>query len=148
MQARKVEYAIIAAFAMTVAAQTAPTDPVRHAAQSVAHLHDTMLDPASFVLDGVYVTKPIHRFADKDHRDQSTYCYAFRSHNAMGGYSEARAYEDPLDHGKLVVVHPSEDGAFMGYDTGWVAPCKSNNVAEDITAQVAAVAPTLYQKSR
>jgi len=29
----------------------------QHAAATVAHLHDTMLDPASFSLDGVYVTK-------------------------------------------------------------------------------------------
>lgn len=107
-----------------------------------------MLDPASFVLDGVFITKPIHRFADKEHKDRGTYCYAFRSHNTMGGYSEARAYEDPLDHGKLVIVHPNADGAFMGYDTGWIAPCKAKDLAEDITARVAAAAPSLYQKTR
>jgi hypothetical protein len=118
-----------------------------HAAAIVAQIHDTMLDPTSFVLDGVYFTKP-NKVADTDHKGQGTYCYAFRSHNTMGGYAEARAYEDPVDHGKLVIVHPSTDGAFMGYDTGWVAPCKAKNIDRDITADVAAIAPALYKKTR
>ena len=131
---------------VSVPAQT-PASPAEHAAAIVAHLHDTMLDPTSFVLDGVYVTKP-NRMGDKEHKGQSTYCYAFRSHNTMGGYAEGRAYEDPLDHGNLVLVQPSMDGAFMGYDTGWVAPCKAKNIDRDITADVAAIAPALYKKSR
>lgn len=91
----------IGALCMAWAALAQDSDSTHHAALTVAALHDSMLDPASFVLDGAYVTKPIHRFADKDHRDRSTYCYAFRSHNTMGGYSDARAYEDPLDHANL-----------------------------------------------
>jgi len=137
-----------AAVALAVGAQNAPTDSIQHAVRTVAFLHDAMLDPASFVLDGAFVTKPVHRFADKAHKDQPTYCYRFRSHNPMGGYSEGAAYEDPLDHGNLEIVQPSDDGAFPGYDTGWAAPCKARNLAEDITAQVAAAAPALYQKLR
>lgn len=125
-----------------------PDDSVQHAATTVAALHDSMLDPASFVLDGAYVTKPIHRLAEKDRRDMPTYCYAFRSRNPMGGYSDGRAYEDPLNHGHLTIVQPSSGGAFMGYDTGWVAPCKAKNIDRNITADVAPLAPPLYQKSR
>jgi hypothetical protein len=130
-------------------AQSANYDnSIQHAADTVATLHDSMLDPASFVLDGAYVTKPVHRFADKEHKDKPTYCYVFRSHNAMGGYTEGRAYEDPLDHGRLQVIQQSADGAFMGYDTGWAAPCKSKNIDRDITAQVAQLAATKYKRSR
>jgi hypothetical protein len=80
---------LLALFAPLLSAQTTPTDPaVEHAAVTVAHVHDTMLDPASLVLDGAYVTLP-NRIADKEHKNLPTYCYAFRSHNAMGGYSQA-----------------------------------------------------------
>lgn len=138
---------LVFAFAALASAQV-QAPGIQHAAEIVAQIHDALLDPASFVLDGVYVTKPIHRFADKEHKDQSTYCYAFRSHNMMGGYAEGRAYEDPLDHGKLVTVQPGTDGVFLGYDTGWVAPCKAKNIDRDITAEVAAIAPALYKKGR
>src|SRR4051794_3207413 len=74
----------------------------QHAAETVAHLHDTMLDPASFVLDGAYVTKP-------NKRGRVSICYAFRSHNTMGGYSEARAVEDGDDKNKLSVMN-RDDG--------------------------------------
>jgi hypothetical protein len=136
---------MIALFAPSFSAQAPSTDPaVLHAAAAVAHLHDTMLDPASFVLDGAYLTLP-NRIADKEHKNLPTYCYAFRSHNAMGGYSEGRAYEDPVDHGKLVVVSAGVDGTFAGYDTGWVAPCKAKHIDRDLTASVAAAAPALYR---
>ena len=139
---------MLALFAPSLSAQTALTDSaVQHAAATVAHLHDTMLEPASFVLDGAYVTLP-NRIADKEHKNLPTYCYAFRSHNAMGGYSAGRAYEDPVDHGKLVVVGASADGTFAGYDTGWVAPCKAKHIDREITAGVAAAAPALYRAQR
>jgi hypothetical protein len=124
---------------MSASAQT--DDAVAHAAATVAHIHDTMLDPASFVLDGAFVTKP-------DKHGNVSYCYEFRSHNRMSGYSEGRAVEDGSDHGRLSILTPADDGAFLGYDTGWVAPCKSKNIAKDITQAVAAAAPALYQKSR
>ena len=145
---KRVQCAMVAAISLVAAAQSSPTNSVQHAAQTVAYLHDGMLDPASFVLDGAFVTKPIHRLADKADKDQPTYCYRFRSHNHMGGYSEGAAYEDPLDHGKLVTVQPNDNGTFPGYDVGWVAPCKDKNLAEDITAQVVAAAPALYRKLR
>jgi hypothetical protein len=129
------------AFAFAVAAQSASTDAVQHAAQTVAILHDSMLDPPSFVLDGAYVTKP-------NKKGVVAYCYAFRSHNTMGGYSEERAVEDPLDHGKLETITPAADGAFLGYDVGWFAPCKAKNFAADLTAQVQTAAPALYKKTR
>jgi hypothetical protein len=141
--------AVASLLPFVVSAQsTKDDDYIRHAAETIATLHDSMLDPASFVLDGAYVTKPIHRLADKEDKDKPTYCYAFRSHNTMGGYAEGRAYEDPLDHGRLQIIHPSADGVFMGYDTGWVAPCKSKNIDRDITAQVAQLAATMYKKTR
>lgn len=148
VNARSVRFALISATAFVAGAQTITQDAIQHAARNVAYLHDSMLDPASFVLDSAFVTKPVHRFADKEHKDQPTYCYRFRSHNQMGGYSEGSAYEDPLDHGKLVTVQPNENGDFPGYDSGWTAPCKTKDLAEDITAQVSSVAPALYRKLR
>ena len=135
------------------AAAQAPT-PVEHAAVIVAQLHDTMLDPTSFVLDGVYVTKPLKTLVKTGwpkttFEMRPTYCYAFRSRNHMGGYSEGRAAEDPMDHGKLSIMQPdtNTDG-FAGYDTCWGAPCKAKNIDRDITADVAAIAPSLYKKTR
>ena len=140
--------------ALTAALLTAVGSPaqdnttvVQHAAEAVAHLHDTMLDPASFVLEGVYFTKPM-RIADKAHKGLGTYCYAFRSHNTMGGYSEGRAYEDPVMHGKLTLVNADTDGNFMGYDAGFVSPCRTKNIDREITKDVAALAPSLYTKTK
>ena len=117
-----------------------PTPEAQHAATIVAHLHDTMLDPASFVLDGVFVTKP-------DKKGAVSYCYAYRSHNKMGGYSERRAVEWEADKGRLSEY--TETGhAFPGYDVGWIAPCKTKNLDREITADVAALAPALYKKSK
>lgn len=114
----------------------------QHAAETVAHLHDTMLDPASFVLDGAYVTKP-------NKRGKLNLCYAFRSHNAMGGYAEARAVEDGDDKNHLSVFNQDNGyGKFQGYDVGWVAPCKDKNIDREITAEVTRLADALYKKSR
>jgi len=115
---------------------------VQHAAAIVAHLHDTMSDPASFALDGVYLTKP-------SKRGNITVCYAFRSHNAMGGYTAGRAVEDGDDHNRLS-VYTTDDGAgkYPGYDVGWFAPCKDKNIDREITAEVLPLASELYQKGR
>jgi hypothetical protein len=114
----------------------------QRAADTVAHLHDTMLDPASFVLDGAYVTKP-------DKKGQRSVCYEFRSHNEMGGYSEARAVEDGADHNRLsIYTKDNGAGGFQGYDVGWFAPCKNRNIEREITADVAALAPVLYRKTK
>lgn len=115
---------------------------VQHAAATVAKLHDSMLDPASFVLDSAFVTKP-------DKHGNVSYCYAFRSHNRMGGYSDGRAVEDAGDHGRLSVYnHDDGYGHFQGYDVGWVAPCKYKNLGRDITAEVSGLAKTLYEKDK
>jgi len=114
----------------------------QHAAETVAKLHDTMLDPASFVLDGVYVTKP-------NKRSKVSLCYAFRSHNAMGGYAEGRAVEDGDDKNRLNLLKQDDGrGKFQGYDVGWIAPCKDKNIDREITADVARLAPALYAKSK
>jgi hypothetical protein len=130
-------------FAVLAGASSAQVDgPKQHAATTVAHLHDSMLDPASFVLDGAYVTKPNKKGA-------VSYCYVFRSHNTMGGYSEGRAVEDGSDHNDLSVYsHPAETGGWVGYDVGWVAPCKAKNIEREITADVATLAQTLYKKTK
>lgn len=134
--------AVIALFTLVVSAQSTSDEAVKHAAQTAAHLHDSMLDPASFVLDAAYVTKP-------DKRGGVSYCYEFRSHNQMGGYSEGKAVENGSDHGRLSVYdHASETGGWVGYDTGWGAPCKKKNLDRQITAQVVALAPALYQKAK
>lgn len=135
------------AFGVLAAAQTAPTKPVQHAAQSVARLRDATPDPASFVLEVAFITKPIDRYPEKTTRSKRTYCYAFRFRNSKGGSSEGRAWEDPLDHGRLTIVDPGTDGVFLGYDAGWFAPCTASNLDEDITPQVAEAAPALYGKS-
>jgi hypothetical protein len=115
---------------------------VRHAAETVANLHDLMLDPASFVIDSVFVTKP-------DKHGNVSYCYSFRSHNRMGGYSDGRAVEDGGDHGRLSVYnHDDGYGRFQGYDVGWVAPCKGKNLDKDLTDEAAGLAKTLYRKDK
>lgn len=149
MKALTLLFAVFAPVAVAQAPATqSPT--VQHAAEVVAHLHDTMLDPASFVLDGVYTTK-VTRPPNKHNIGQAVYCFAFRSHNTMGGYSAERATEDPgLDHGRLQIVQSDINGDFRGYDMGLFgyAPCKAKNIDRDITADVAAIAPTLYKKVR
>ena len=133
--------ALIVLAALAVSAQSVSDETAKHAAQTAAHLHDSMLDPASFVLDGAYVTKP-------NKKGQVSYCYTFRSHNRMGGYSDGKAVEDGSDKGRLSVYdHPADTGGWTGYDTGWVAPCKAKNIDRDITADVSALAPSLYKKT-
>ena len=112
---------------------------VQHAAASVAHLHDSMLDPASFALDAALVSKP-------DKHGAVSFCYAFRSHNAMGGYAEGRAIEKGGEH--LTIVPLSSGGTWIAYDVGWGAPCKAKNIDRDITADVNLLAPTLYKKTK
>jgi hypothetical protein len=131
------------ALASGAASQSPGADPaVQHAAQTVAHLHDTMLDPASFVLDAAFITKP-------NKRGEVSYCYEFRSHNKMGGYSEGRAVEDGGDHLRLSVLTLDDGyGKYQGYDVGWVAPCKSKNVDRIMTEDVAALATPLYRKTK
>lgn len=118
-----------------------PSPDAQHAAATVARIHDTMLDPASFVLDGAFVTKP-------DKKGNVSYCYAYRSHNKMGGYSEGRAVEWSLDKGRLSTYSTPEGDGFPGYDIGWVAPCKQKNIDRDITAEVAPLAAALYRKEK
>ena len=78
-----------------------------HAATTVAGLHDSMLDPASFVLDGVYVSKPNRKGA-------ISLCYVFRSHNTMGGYAEGRATEGGYNvHGGLEMLTQSTVGSLL-----------------------------------
>jgi hypothetical protein len=135
--------AFLAASAVGAAPQSPGDDPsVQHAAQTVAHLHDTMLDPASFVLDAAFVTKP-------NKHGEISYCYAFRSHNRAGGYSDGRAVEDANDRLRLSTYTQDDGyGKFQGYDVGLIAPCKGKNVDRNITADVAALAPSLYQKTK
>ena len=114
----------------------------QHAAEAVAALHDQMLDPASFVLDGAYVTK-------RDKRGKLSVCYAFRSHNTLGGYAEGRAVEDGEDKNRLSVFNRDNGaGKFQGYDVGWFAPCKAKDIDREITADVERLAPGLYRKSK
>jgi len=119
-----------------------PSPETQHAAATVAHIHDTMLDPNSFVLDGVYLTKP-------SKRGNVTVCYTFRSQNKMGGYTAGRAAEDGDDHNHLS-VYTVDNGAgkYPGYDVGWIAPCKDKNIDREITADVLPLAKALYRKER
>lgn len=118
-----------------------PSPDAQHAAATVARLHDTMLDPESFVLDGAFVTKP-------NKKGNVSYCYAYRSHNKMGGYSEGRAVEWSLDKGRLSTYTTTSGVGFPGYDVGWTAPCKPKNIDRDITVEVIALATALYRKER
>lgn|GEM_PF-4377485 len=133
---------VAASFAQNDIQKMSDAEIKQHAAETIAHLHDTMLDPASFALDGVYVTK-----ANK--RGKVSICYAFRSHNKMGGYAEGRAVEDGDDKNRLSMFnHDDGYGKFQGYDVGWIAPCKDKNIDREITADAAHIAPALYKKSR
>jgi hypothetical protein len=75
--------ALVIAVSVVVSAQSVNDETAKHAAQTIARLHDSMLDPASFVLDAAYVTKPNKHGA-------VSYCYEFRSHNTMGGDTAIR----------------------------------------------------------
>jgi hypothetical protein len=105
---------------------------------TVARIHDGMMAPASFVLDGVYLTKP-------DKKGAVTVCVAFRAANSVGGMAEGRATDDGKD---FEIIRQSEVGSFQGYDTGWVRPCTAKKIDRDVTADVAATAPALYKKTR
>jgi hypothetical protein len=111
----------------------------QHAAETVAALHDEMLDPASFVLDSVFVTK-------QNKRGNVSLCYTYRSHNRMGGFSQGVAVEDGDDHNRLSTFTVGDDGHTQGFDTGWTAPCKAKNLDREITADVSGAAPGLYRK--
>ena len=131
---------VFTVLAVLTGAASAQDPAAQHAAATVAHLHDSMLDPASFVLDGVFITK-----ANK--RGNVSTCYVFRSHNTLGGYASGRAVEDGDDHNRLSVLnHDDGAGKYQGYDVGWIAPCKDKNIDREITADVAALAPSLYRK--
>src|SRR5882762_1871588 len=111
--------ALIAAAMLTSAFAKEPTldlatldsaTMTQHAAQVVANLHDDMLDPASFVLDAVYVTKP-------NRRGSVSVCYEYRSHNRMGGYTAGRAVEDGAYHNEIQTTHVDDGyGKYPGYD--------------------------------
>jgi hypothetical protein len=75
---------------------------VQRAATAVAHLHDTMMDPASFVLDGVFIVKA-------NRRGNVSVCNAFRSHNRMGGYSSVPSMHAPPVHGICLFVSMGQD---------------------------------------
>lgn len=128
---------------MVTAAAQSPNndDAVRHAAATVAHIHDRMNDPASFLLDGAYVTKPNQHGA-------VSYCYEFRGRNRQGEYSEGRAVEDAKDHLHLSICRRTATGVWLGYDTGLGAPCKKKNIDRDITLPVSDLAPALYKESK
>jgi len=113
----------------------------QHAAETVARLHDEMLDPESFVLDSVWITKP-------DKRGLVSLCYSYRSHNHMGGYSEGVAVENGEDNNHLSTYPVGDDGHTQGFDTGWFAPCKTKNLDRELTADVSAITPTLYKKTK
>ncbi|SFS07626.1 hypothetical protein SAMN05421771_1365 [Granulicella pectinivorans] len=124
-----------------MAISQSPGPDIHRVAANAARLHDTMLDPASFVLDAVYLTKP-------SKRGNVSVCYEYRSHNTMGGYSAGRAVEDGDDHNRLSTYTAAESGRYPGYNVGWVAPCKSKNLDREITADVAPLAVALYRKER
>jgi hypothetical protein len=132
---------VVAVILMSTAvfAQQAPT--TQHAAATVAHLHDEMLNPPTFVLDGVFVTKP-------DKRGRVSVCYEYRSQNVSGGMSAGRAVEWGADHGKLSTYQAIREDNIQGYNAGWVAPCKAKNFDHEITTDVAAAAPALYRKDK
>lgn len=147
---------LLAAFAAIAQAADTDDDPVHHAAKTVAHLHDSMLNPAAFELDAVYVTKP-HEIREekkglwgKGHviGTYVNFCYVYTTHNRMGGSSESRAIEDGSDNNRLSIVTDDGSGKFVGYDAGETAPCKAEEIDREITKDVAALAATLYQESK
>ena len=114
-------------FALTGAWGETP-ETISRAVTAVNHINGAMLDPTSFVLEQALTTLP-----DK----HGVYlCFAFRSHNTMGGFSDGRAWLSPDN--RLRLFQADRDGHFVGYDEGWVDPCRSKRIAEDITAAVIA----------
>jgi hypothetical protein len=138
---RRIAQALIILISVTGAAIAQEAASIQHAAATVAHLHDEMLNPASFALDGVFVTKP-------DRRGNVSVCYEYRSQNASGVMAAGRAVESGADHGKLSIYQAARADDIQGYNAGWVSPCKAKNFDREITQDVAAAAPALYTKSR
>jgi hypothetical protein len=155
-------FAALIPFAVS-AQSTNEQNLIQHAAETVAALHDSMLDPASFVLDGVYVTKP-HDIRQRKNGGWSkgpvigsyvSVCYVYRSHNRMGGYGEGSFFEDGGDYKKnpllTTVLDPS--AKIPPYNGGvrtamGAEDCDPKRIDRDISRAVADVAPALYRKSR
>ncbi len=131
---------ILAVFALSSVAW-GQDNTVKQAAETVARLHDSMLNPPTFVLDGVYLSKP-------DRKGHPSLCYEYRSQNASGGMSAGRAAVYGWDTKRLntFVVERGDD--VQGYNAGWVSPCKAKNIDREITKDVAAIAPALYRKDK
>ena len=118
-------------FALTGAWGETP-ETISRAVTAVNHINGAMLDPTSFVLEQALTTLP-----DK----HGVYlCFAFRSHNTMGGFSDGRAWLSPDNRLRLFQYdsQADSDGHIVGYDEGWIDPCRSKRIAEDITAAVKA----------
>ena len=113
-------------------AQDTPVDQatIDHAAATVAQIHDGMLNPPTFVLDSVFLTKltPRGRSAHVP-----SICYSYRAQNAMGGMSAGLSVEDA-------------GGRVRTFDADFL--CQSKKIARDITKEVAAAAPALYRKDK
>ncbi|MGO9084140.1 MAG: hypothetical protein ACLQBK_02855 [Candidatus Sulfotelmatobacter sp.] len=122
---------------------------IQRAAVTVTRIHDKMLDPDSFVLDGVYTAAGNDIKCEgfgcrhKIKTPVTVLCFAFRSHNRMGGYSEGRAYLYPHAKGDdFRIFSEVSNGEFQGYDEGWGAPCGAKQITAEITTEVrAALAP-------
>lgn len=81
------------------------------------------------------------------------FCTTPAHSSSKGSWEErvcgGRAVEDGDEHNRLSVYnHDDGYGKFQGYDVGWFAPCKDKSIDHEITADVAAIAPSLYKKSR
>jgi hypothetical protein len=127
---------------------------VHTAAVFVAGLHDSMLDPASFVVDNVYVSAPQKLYESRGIRGRGrvvgsyvNVCVLVRSHNRMGGYTSE---EDDLvadkNHPELYVVNSPDAQIGVASFGGFGNPCK--HMGADITPDVVAAAEALYKKTR
>ena len=98
-----------------------------------------MNDPDSFVLLSVRQTKPTKK-TNAFMEGAYNICYAFRSHNAMGGYGDPQvalqlwSFKKAENNGKLEFIGTTEDAKY-GAGHG---QCEAKNIATDITAEVKA----------
>ncbi len=135
MKNQALALALLLGFAPSVPAQTPAPDPVQHAKATVAHLRNTALDPSSFVLENVYITKP-------SKYGRINYCYAFNSKDKSGDSLETRAAEHGPQNTLSVFTETDGAGMYIGYDAGLRPPCSKEKIAREITSEVNGLAPS------
>ena len=142
---------LLFSFAEKTPLPTPPHDGVVQAAAAyVAKLHDSMLDPSSFVVDNVFVSQPNKlyeshgMFRGKLAGSYVNICVSVRSHNTMGGYS-AQEYKLVASKGEPALYVLDDPNTQLGIQSFPNTVC---NRPTDIKDDVVPIAESLYKKAK